>query len=569
MALLKKEANPSKQDHLLNIAWVESDTSFIEAIRGSFQKHPELFYLDESSKLEDIWNDLNDAHYDALIINAESFIKSAQNLGISNLRDLACPVIITDYHYDDARASSILNLGASDYIANCPSPLKRMAYITMRAMREWRYIQERELANAFFENEQPHFRAIFDSSLDAIMLVRGNDGLIFDCNEAFVRQFGYQRIDIFGRHFSTLFTDQDKKNESSHVLKRIRVHGTVFERQYFVDAEGKSHPMDVTATVIPWKQDYAMLVTLRNVAERVKHEDSILREKMLLKTRIEDATRELVFKNQLLIEEIETRKQDEIELEKLNQALRESLNREQDLGELKSAFVNMVSHEFRTPLAAIRSTIEVLNRYWDRLEADERNEHFQNIERSAHNITQMMEELLILGQIQSGKLSFKPAPFDPEKLWQNLMMHLDGHKDAIQRLNQSIEIIDQQTPYGDMRLIIHIMLNLVTNALKYSEDMVKVNIRLESGMIQIEIIDKGIGIPQEEQSRLHELFYRATNTENIKGVGVGMFIAHQCACLHRGNLICESDVGKGSTFRALLPVTIESFIPDEITNTNH
>lgn len=678
----------------LSVLLLHADRDVVTSWEASFEEHPELFILEHAQRLGECWEDLQQGRFDILIASPRLLLKGLADLLVSDLNLLPCPTLAVDRSISAEEADAVLGSGALDCIIMLPSLERQLARRSLRAMREWHYIQERELAQGLFVEGERHFRVLFDSSLDAIILVDGRSGLLFDCNDSFVRQFLYTREDLGGMHYSDLFHGDEY--DDANVFKRIRVHGTVIERQDFKDKAGEVHTMDVTATIIPWSGEFAILVTLRDVSEREDRETSIHtlnnRLKQLnesLEQRIEQATRNLTNINRELREEIEQRKRSEVQQEELNRALEEmhaliraiidstpdwiyvsdtrhryrlvnvsmakalntttealigktpleagfrredaegdkesgiigfahytqsvldegqpstnpyetitlagrteifeairmplidaegavqgvmcvsrcithrertklelirALTRERELGELKSAFVNMVSHEFRTPLSAIQSTIDLLKGYWGRINDEKRRECLGTIQSSVTRMTEMMEDLLVLGQVQSGKMEFKPAPFVIRDVWNQLMAHLENRvqdKDRIQvHFDDSVEVSLQ----GDERLLLHIVLNLVTNALKYSQEAIDLGFRIHSGTLIISVKDRGIGIPEAEISKIQELFYRATNTGNIKGVGVGMFIVHQCVNLHGGTITCSSEVGMGTTFEVLIPI---------------
>lgn len=568
MVLVHADSHPAAQsfsyEYALRIMLILPDEDRRTDLLDSFYKHAQLFSVQYAPSLQEASQQLHESSIDIVIIDAQTLLEESDRLLTGHLQEYPCPVItVTDKPTSEDTYKALWDLGVSDCVY-APCAHHRIAYMAMRAMREWRYYQEQELLSVLHKKADQHFRQVFTRSVDATLLVDAIDGSIFECNSAFEYQFGYSKQTIIGKKLSMLFAS-NKHHDTLPAIKHIRVYGSVFEVQEFEDAFGNILLMDVTANIIPWENhpNHAVLITLRDVREREAREDVIRNQKKELETRIEQTAEDLVLSNASLRDEIELRKEQEEKLKSLNEALRESLNRERDLGELKSAFVNMVSHEFRTPLSTISTTVELLLDYWKKLNEAERTTHLKAIERGAHQITEMMEELLILGQIQSGKLQFKAAPIDLRQLWSNLLFHMDNNADEIFRLKVEYEIIDEHKPYGDMRLLVHILLNLITNALKYSEDTVYVKFLLKDKELTITVTDTGIGIPKDEQQQINELFFRASNASNINGVGIGMFILNQCVKLHKGSLHCTSKLNEGSTFTTTVCVDPDIHLPHE------
>jgi PAS domain S-box-containing protein len=245
--------------------------------------------------------------------------------------------------------------------------------------------------------------------------------------------------------------------------------------------------------------------------------------------------------------DITERKQAEAEL------LR-TLAREKELGSLRSNFVSMVSHEFRTPLGIIQSSAEILEDYLDQLEPAERRDHLVSIRKNTRRMAGLMEEVLLLGSIEAGRMDFKPAPFDPRAFILRLLDEVASTTDR----RCPIELALSNVPVegqGDERLLRHIFTNLLTNAVKYSEPGQQV--RFEVGCDGTEMIatirDRGIGIPEADQEWLFTAFHRGRNVGDRPGTGLGLVIVKRCVDLHGGRIKVESKAGEGTTVTVRLP----------------
>lgn len=283
-------------------------------------------------------------------------------------------------------------------------------------------------------------------------------------------------------------------------------------------------------------------------AERARA-DAAVRE---LNTRLEDRvarrTQELAAANRRLTEEI-------AEKERAQAELRSAYAAERELGELKSRFVSMVSHEFRTPLGVTMSAVELLRNYMDRLPAETLKRLLEDIHGSTLRMAGMMEHVLLLGRVEAGKIEYRPAPIDLPDLGRRLIE--ETLVTSSNRCPVALECRgDLAGAQGDEVLIRHVLGNLLSNAVKYSPAGSAVQILMErSGPnVIFQVRDRGIGIPVVDQGRMFEAFHRAANVGQIPGSGLGLLLARRCVDLHRGSITFESREGEGTTFVVTLPL---------------
>jgi signal transduction histidine kinase len=231
------------------------------------------------------------------------------------------------------------------------------------------------------------------------------------------------------------------------------------------------------------------------------------------------------------------------------------LARERELNELKSNFVALVSHEFRTPLEIIMSSVDNLDRYHDRLPPDKRTQLLRTVNKSVRRMAGMMEEVLVLGRLETQGMTFRPADFEFPALCRRLCDEIEsatGRKDAIRlQLEDTPELAT-----GDEGLIRHILTNLLSNAVKYSPpgEAVDFTVRREGRDSIFAIADRGCGIPAADQARLFQAFHRGSNVGQIPGTGLGLLIVRRCVDLHGGSIHFESTEGRGTTFTVRLPL---------------
>jgi len=229
---------------------------------------------------------------------------------------------------------------------------------------------------------------------------------------------------------------------------------------------------------------------------------------------------------------------------------RQTLQRQTELNNMKSRFISVASHEFRTPLAFILSSAELLKHYGDRMPGPEKAEVIDTIETGVQRMTQMLDRVLLLGKVEAQMLEFRPAEVDLRVLCQNLLEDArTQHPEAACELALEFEA-EPSVGLFDEKLLRHIFGNLLSNAIKYSPQGGKVLFRVSSpeGRVAFEVADQGIGIPAEELPHLFEWFHRASNVGQIHGTGLGLAIVKNSVDLHGGRIDVASVVGQGTRF---------------------
>ncbi len=242
------------------------------------------------------------------------------------------------------------------------------------------------------------------------------------------------------------------------------------------------------------------------------------------------------------------------ERKKAEDDTRRALIKQAELNELRTRFISMTSHEFRTPLASILSSQDLLRHYSERLPAPEKQKMFNIIESSVHRMTRMLDRVLLLGKAEAKMLDFKPQQLDLTALCQSLVIEANG-----QQTNGQCQVlleISSEPVAGryDEKLLRHILSNLLSNAVKYSPDGGEVKLVVVQGDSRVifEVSDQGIGIPTDEIAHLFEPFHRASNVGSIAGTGLGLAIVKQSVDLHGGQIEVRSVVGRGTTFAITL-----------------
>lgn len=232
-----------------------------------------------------------------------------------------------------------------------------------------------------------------------------------------------------------------------------------------------------------------------------------------------------------------------------------ALFREQELNRLRSGFITMASHEFRTPLAGIMHAAELLRDFRSEMNATDQDRYLQLILAGTRRIDQLIEDVLVLGRAQSGRLKYQPEPIGLAPLLDQWIADLpvsETNRKRIRLLNHR----QTEQCVADRELLRHVVMNLLTNALKYSAEELSVDLELSetvTGESCLEVRDRGIGIPADELDEIFDPFHRASNVGKIKGSGVGLATAKSCVELMHGRIEVQSEVARGTTFRVFLP----------------
>jgi len=239
----------------------------------------------------------------------------------------------------------------------------------------------------------------------------------------------------------------------------------------------------------------------------------------------------------------------------LEETLMATIAREKELSDLKSRFVSMASHEFRTPLATILMAAETLLNYWKKLDEERIHGKLNTVVEQVKHLTGIVTNVLQVSRIQEGKITFIPKETDLVNLVNSAVHSFNMDKTLQSKISFSSDLEEQNMPL-DKQLMQQVMNNLLSNAVKYSQPdpHVEVSITRIDNDIQISVKDNGVGIPEQDMPNMFQPFFRAGNVFNIEGNGLGLTIVRECVRLHGGDVSFTSIQGKGSTFFVNLPV---------------
>lgn len=310
----------------------------------------------------------------------------------------------------------------------------------------------------------------------------------------------------------------------------------------------------IWSTILKRKVKSKTIELENELNERKRAEAEIAALNTELEARVERRTQELKSTLERLENEIEERKQTEVVLKQTQDELTMSLESEKELNQLKTRFVSMVSHEYRTPLTVILSSSALLDIYFQSQDKESFTKHNQRIQRSVKNMTALLNDALFIGKSDAVALQLNPENINMKEFIQ--VMIADAVKATKAPRDVELEYLAvQEIVLIDPDVLSHIAMNLISNAIKYSPDntTVKVIVNGNHTHISIEVIDYGIGIPKSEQKYMFTPFHRYSYVANVEGTGLGMAIIKRCVDLLNGSISVESEAGKGTTIKVVIP----------------
>lgn len=259
-----------------------------------------------------------------------------------------------------------------------------------------------------------------------------------------------------------------------------------------------------------------------------------------------------IFDDQGEVERILIVEEDISEIKKAEQETRLLLEKERELNEMKSRFVSMASHEFRTPLSTILSSTSLIGKYTETDQQDKRDKHLERIKSSVKNLTEILNDFLSLEKLETGSMEVMIEKVDVSALISEILDELS----SIRKSGQVFRFTPiELSIFSDKKLLRNILINLVSNAIKYSPEKGAIILAVDAQPhhTQIQVTDEGMGIPEEEQKNIFQRFFRAKNAFNIQGTGLGLHIVQKYVHLLKGDITLESQLGKGTTITINLP----------------
>ena len=420
-------------------------------------------------------------------------------------------------------------------------------------------------------NDAQQLRAIFETAVDCLIIIDSN-GLISKINPAGARLFGYEIEELIGKQVSILMPTPHRELHDSYIEKykktgEKKIIG-IGRDVMAMKKDGTTFPCKLSVSEFYMNEKRCFAGIIHDLTERKKAEEKIielnktLEEKVKAKTEdLSSAVSKLLLSNQKLEKEISEKRIVEKALRDSELEIKEALKKERELNELKSRFISLASHEFRTPLSTILSSTTLVQKYVEKGEMEKTTKHFERIQSSVKNLTEILDDFLSLSKLEEGKIQNNPEWFKLADFCKEFIDQIEGLLKTGQVVIKDLPVNGEKV-FLDKKLIRNILLNIFSNAIKYSDEGKSIYCHaavLDSSPsstqkeLLIKIRDEGMGIPLSEQKHLFSRFYRGSNVINIKGTGLGLNIVRQYLTMLNGDIHFESEEGLGTTFTIRIP----------------
>lgn len=393
-----------------------------------------------------------------------------------------------------------------------------------------------EILGKMSQEDSRRLKALFEMAADGVITMN-SEGVIENMNLAACVLFGYELEEMRGQKINVLMGDHDRTHQDEYLE---RYHRT---QQPRIIGTGR----EVTG-----RRKNGEEFSLRLAVSKMKLDDQVIYTGMLHDlTDIKRAQENVVQLNAELESKVAERT---AALRQRESELKRALSKERELNELKSRFLTMASHEFKTPLSTVLSSVELIEHYSEQFQKPKREKHIGRIKDAVAQLTEVLNDFLSLSKLEQGKIEVIHRIADLRAIIATSIESSEGQL----KEGQYVTLDLAQEPkciITDTKLLRHVLLNLISNAAKYSSPGMEITIvtgRQGDGYF-ISIIDRGIGIPAEDQAYLFDRFFRARNVENVKGTGLGLKIVSHYVQLLKGEIGFTSELGVGSTFTIVLP----------------
>lgn len=402
------------------------------------------------------------------------------------------------------------------------------------------------------------FREIFQSAAEGILMI-DQSGTILLANPVSEAMFGYEQGELVAMSVDDLIPNRFRGN---HAHNREQFHQHPEPRRMGIGRDlmakrkdNSEFPVEVSLSYRKINERVLIMAFVIDISQRKKSEEALKQSEEQLLVYAAELEKKVKVRTEALNNTIKELEREIKVRKKAEEETRNALAKERELNELKSKFVSIASHEFRTPLSTILSSASLISQYKEKGENEKVDKHIGRIKSNVNHLTGILNDFLSLGKLEEGKVDI---------VKENITL-TDFFRDIIEEIKhllkpgQYVEVTSGSTVdtfCSDPRILRNILFNLLSNASKYSDQGKKIFIECatENDQLYITVRDEGIGIPEDDKRHMFERFFRASNATNIQGTGLGLNIIKRYLDLLNGSITFDSEYGKGSTFTVMFPL---------------
>lgn len=388
--------------------------------------------------------------------------------------------------------------------------------------------------------------ALFEYTTEGI-IIANQSGTIIRANPSSEKLFGYDKGELLNQKIEILVPNKfshthEKHRDNYNKNPHPRSMGKGLDL-YGKKKDGHEFPVEISLSHYKTNDEMFVIAFIIDRTERKEAEERIKRVNAELELKVEERTKIL--------------KETLHQLEASKDELSAALEKEKELNDMKSRFVTMASHEFRTPLSTILSSASLIGKYKNTEEEEKRHKHVDRIKSAVTNMTLILNDFLSAGKLEEGKISVNLVSIDIPAYINESLNELSNFLKLGQVVNYSHQ--GDKNFVCDKQFLKNMVINLVSNASKFSSENKDIDITTVNANDELQLIvkDSGMGIPADEQNDLFERFFRAKNALNIQGTGLGLSIVSKYVEVLKGTIKFESELNKGTTFYINLPLQNE------------
>ena len=400
--------------------------------------------------------------------------------------------------------------------------------------------------------EKEKFEALFQYASMGI-LVANSSGEIILANNFLVSQFQYDSAEeLIGKKIEVLIPQRYHPNHTGYrenYNKNPERRPMGIGRDLFAQKkDGSEFPVEISLSHYKTNEGNFAIAFLIDTTKRKEIENAVMHQKEELASinlKMEGLNDEMEQKVEIRTKQLQETLQ---QLQRSKEELTKALSKEKELSDLKSRFVSMASHEFRTPLSTILSSASLVAKYTETTQQENRDKHIHRIKSSVNNLTDLLNEFLSIGKIEDGKIESRIAIFNIKELLETICSEMQNLVKPGQQIIYSHQ--GSERVNLDSTLLRNVILNLISNAIKFSPEnsFITVISTVTVEKIVIAVKDNGLGISEEDQDHLFERFFRGANVTNIQGTGLGLHIVSRYIELMNGQISFTSQLEKGTEF---------------------